>query len=388
MLIISLCYCKHQDEIELKREVTFQIGFQSSAKYTGVYYDKTLKKEIIYFAEPVTRKCLKTFDLFGNIIDSILLVNALDYLGEIEGISVISKDTIIVNSLYTNKYAIINSQGKCWHTVDLNNAMQNINNNIYELYTSVMPSSIKFQDFLIFNCSWRYNSIDRLNNNEPANDLDYLKYFYKNTLHSPYFIKVNDYISQTPNVEFGLFSFYNQISEFPKVFVEPPFFKILNDKIFVFSTYSDFLFVVNPYDLEILEKIKITSRYTDIGIKAPSISMETIPYLEKIINDEARTKGYINRIYYNTIDKEYIVEVVHELKKDDVSKANIVFRPFSIIVFNESFTKYNEFNFPKDKYNGGFSALTQEGLMIAKKPNLKIQSNDHEKTFSIFTFKK
>ena len=43
--------------------VSFNVGFNVTKRFSGVYYDSIKKEEFIYFADPTTAKKMKFFEL-------------------------------------------------------------------------------------------------------------------------------------------------------------------------------------------------------------------------------------------------------------------------------------------------------------------------------------
>lgn len=377
LLLFSNC-SPLSEKVEKIDEITFNVGFSTLSKYTGILSKDTNFGELIYFADPVTNKIIKFFTLRGELVDSIPLNEALKYIHEIDGIAILSKDTIIINSQYTNQIVAINSKGNVWYNIEFGQ-INDTTHNVYEIYSSAMSNFLKNSNLLIYNCSFRSNTNDKLLGLEPSTQIDYLKYYYNKSYDSPYFVKITNFFTQKPKMEFFLPKTFEKKTDSAMIFVEPAFYKVENNFIYLFSTYSDNIYIVNTKNFSVEKKIKISSNYTNVGVKPLPINENNINSMQEIINENAKLKGHINRCFYNSIEKKHYVVVFHELISQTQKLKQGLFRPFSVIVFNELFIKENEYIFSEDLYKGGYSILTSHGLMFQKK-----NTNNEKVTYSVF----
>ncbi|CAN5458799.1 hypothetical protein BH10BAC1_BH10BAC1_08670 [soil metagenome] len=382
MLSLLAASCdKTLNKAEVKKEIEFNIGFNYSTH--GVFYNKSNATEYIYFADYTSKKCLKIFSLDGELVDSISLKSAVEELDEINRISIISPDTIVINSRYSNKIAILNKKGICWKRLDLDTLLNDKNGNHYEIGCSI-PNILK-DGSLLFRSYFKYNTHDLLNKTEPEDQLGYMKYFYKNCYTSPRLIKVTNIYSERPTVTFALHNFYKNISPSPDIITESPNYSVLNNFVFDFSVFSDQLFQINSKTLTIEKKIQIKSKYSPIGFKPIPINEQTILTVQDVINQNYRTKGFLSNIFYNSTKNEYYVLVFHEIKKENVNKQDY-YKAFSVIIYDSTFTNSREYQFAATEYQSGFAIMTEEGLMIPKKENTSDKIKNGKTVFVLFSF--
>ncbi len=380
LILIYSCN-KNKNAIKIRKDITFDIGYNYSS--SGTYYDKAEATTYIYFADFVSKKCIKTFDLNGKKVDSISLKEATEILEDINSITILSLDTILINSMHTNQLVIIDRNGCVWKNLNLNPLLNDYKGNHYEMASS--GQNILKNGSLLFRSYWNFNSIDQKNKAEPENNLDFLKYYYFNCFNAPHFIVLSNMFSERPKIQFLQEGFYKNLSSSPDIFSESPNYSVLNNSVYDFSVYSDCLFRSDQVDLGIEKRIEIKSDYTKIGIKPLSINEETIQLFQEKMNKGYWTKGFISNVFYNQVDKEYYVLVFHEIKKETVSSQNL-YRNFSVIIYNASFTEKKEYCFREGIYKSGYSIMTSEGLIMPKKINSNKTISDGKTVFTLFQF--
>ena len=385
LFIISALFNSCQKEssnFTIKNELVFNLNYKPLPKYTGIYNDKKTSKEYIYFADPISKKCIKIFDTNSLLIDSIILKKALDTLGEIDGISIISLDTILIGSLRTNKIVAINKQGNIWHYLNLNSLVNAIDSNVYVFHFSALSNFNSKNNYLTLNCEWRFNKYDKINEIEPKTHFEFGKYYSEKYYKAPYFLNISNYFDYSPKVELCLNGFYKNISNTADIFVEPCFYKSLNNKIYLFSVFSNKIFEINPVNFKIEQEIKVISKFTKFNQHPIKVKRETDNTFQDSLNYNGKTKASINRLFYDNLKKEFYVIIFHELNDKTVVKKKGYFRPFSVLIYNQDFTQSREYNFEDSiNYEGYRALLTKEGLMIP------IKNKDEESKFTFRLFK-
>ena len=78
-----------------------------------LFNDKKSQKEYLYFGDCTTAKKIRFFTFEGDTIKTISLKSVTNDGEEIDDISVISLDTILALTLYTNKIYCIDGKGHC-----------------------------------------------------------------------------------------------------------------------------------------------------------------------------------------------------------------------------------------------------------------------------------
>lgn len=111
LLIFSLANCEVKEKVSSRVLIEdFQIstGFIPKFDFMGLCVDQS-GKELLYYADPITRKAIYFRDFKDSLWYTIDIAFAADYLEEILGINVISVDSICLLSrkkvLSMNRYS-------------------------------------------------------------------------------------------------------------------------------------------------------------------------------------------------------------------------------------------------------------------------------------------
>ncbi len=115
--------------------------------------------ECVYFADVVTEKKVLIFTRMGELLRATPLNEAVDSLGQIDGIAVPHPDTIILCGAYNNKVAMFDGHGHCTAIADLTKLLHRPNGLSYELWPSFF-SSFLINGRVCLGVSLVANSID------------------------------------------------------------------------------------------------------------------------------------------------------------------------------------------------------------------------------------
>ena len=114
------------------------LQFETSMTYypndSGYFLDSKTGNDYFYFCNQSTNCQIEVFNLEGSLVKTIGINKALKKVGETVSISVISMDTILVSSFYTNKLVAINSDGEIWFYLDIEKILTEDVRNMYEFW--------------------------------------------------------------------------------------------------------------------------------------------------------------------------------------------------------------------------------------------------------------
>ena len=359
--------------------VSFNVGFNVTKRFSGVYYDSIKKEEFIYFADPTTAKKMKFFGGDGTAKDSIDLKQLINVLNTVNDIAVYSPDTIMANSLYTNKLAYINKEGQLWKYINLNKYMVH-DGGVYEISSSSM-TDFKMGKSLLFSCERRSEYNDSLPSVEESGFAGHKK-FYENSFKADYFFRLDNVFSDNIKPSYGLKSFYSNINKVPGIFPELSGYTYVNGKLFISTIYADKIFVINNRTLTVEKAITIKSDYTKVGTQPIPLSEESFNDLQGLVNQKARSVGFMSGIYFNKNTNHYNIVLYHENNDMNIKLAQ---RPFSLIVLDEKMNRINEILFSDLKNYGDFAIMTNKGLMFYSNTNTN-NPKSREKKFNIYNF--
>lgn len=361
-VILTLGCCKQPNVLKhkvigIKR--TIEIPKQTYSK-SGSFYESSMNTELLYFTEPVTLKNIKIFDTNGSFVDSVPLNQAISELDEIQSITILSLDTIIISSFISPKIVFLNRYGNCYKTINIEDILPDSLKSSYEYYPSITYNYLDNANCIFFRSWPNYHKIlsenNMYTNSMNTNMYNYYKYFYE----SPFLFKL-DVNGDSTNYNFGCYNIYKNICDNNYLFDEVPNFKILNNKVFIWSIYSNLLFEVDPNSLEIQNKINVNSEYTKTYTDPIKIDTTNLEEQLKLQQDLNIYGGKIFNVFYNCLEKQYYLIIKHEVTNRNDSNSK---KTFSIIIYNETFQKSKEYMMDETKYLYSSAIMLEEGLMF------------------------
>ncbi|MFW5805349.1 MAG: hypothetical protein ACOCVX_02360 [Bacteroidales bacterium] len=364
------CDNTNDNKIEKIKDISFHVN-PDRYRIAGVIDEEGESEKKMYFGDIVTDKCIKIFDLHGNILDSISLQKALKKLGSIENFTTSSKDSILVHSSYTNQIAIIDSDGNCWHHIDLHNKLYDDKGHYYEIH---MPKLCKGNKSVFFNIGW---GMEKSKNVEVPDNITELEYYYKKLYNDiPCFLKINNVYKENFYLEFGGSDIFENITDSfdSKLFADYPFYNVVNGRLLNASLYSDKLFVMDTSSLTVSKTVKIESEYTRIG--GDFIKIEEISKKFQQLTDKY---GYIRKILYNEHVNKYVLVIRIENNRTPKNNMETEANPFSVMILDQDFNKLGEYVFDQYEYLAYTTELINEGLLI-KQHN----QNKDETVYTLF----
>jgi len=350
--------------------ITFTIDFFPKLRCSGSYFDKKHSRTLIYFSEPTTRKVLKIFDDNALELYSVNLEKAEKYLnGDVYNLTFFSLDTIVLSGFYNNRLAYINAQGELWKTAELNNLLQK-DEFWYELHPASNNGNMRKENALLLYSSY----IDNPNTSSKLS----IYQWYKNYFESYSFFYIDNVFADTLSGEFKVKGLYKNLYNKLYGFSEPNFYGIVNEKIFVFTMYSDHFFVFDATTFELIKKVQLHSDYTKIGIEPIELTEKNINTYQDVLNKKTRRVGYVKDILYDEKTKNYLLQLHHE--NFDRFRSN----KFSILLLDENFNKKGEVSFTDGKLKAFCPIQTDKGFMFYSNNNgNKIEEQTPKKFFII-----
>lgn len=354
----------------------------SKACFVNSYYDNILKQDVVYFCGRGVKKELKFFNLKGKLLKIISLKNVLKKIDEIGGVSVISLDTIVINSNYSNQVLLLNSEGEVWKEIDASSKLIDKDSNQYEIMASLDANNKSIDNF-IYACYWQSNIEDKKLKREPRGNLDYLTYFYKNYQTSPHIISLSNLLDSNVKIDYHLHNFYKQISKETRIFAEPPFYTVQNQSIFVYSIYSDYLFHYSKTNFSLQNKIKISSDFTKIGTSLMKLNETNLQNGQDSATYKINYEGRIIKLMYYTARNQYYCLIKHQQFNQTLASS---LKSFSLLIYNSNFIKLKEYAFENTNYDYNNALLTTKGLLLLKNDTTKSLIKDEKVTYCLFDF--
>ena len=332
IILLLKSSCKKEDAqeaIEVKETIIFDVGFNPNFNFVGTFFDKISHEEVIYFAEPVTNKQIKFFNIKGKLLDSINLENLSKMMPTINSLKVISRDTLLFFNY--GEIVVVNKKGAVLKKIDLNKVIsKDSSNDVFEISNDFGSNKDCNGQNIILGINWSSNKIDN-------KKLSYKDFFIKN-FNKPSIIRLDNYLTDSITYKFSLQNHYKSWYKEPKIFSEGFNYRQINGQLFIFSFFSNDILVFDIEKLKVIEKVCVKSNETSIGIKPLGVN-ETEFSGENVIK-KAKAAGAITDIFYLANKHQYYIIVRHEVDEDNVG--NEKDRPFSIIKYDELFNIVDE----------------------------------------------
>ena len=344
----------------------FDVGYKSTTRFTGNFYDEKSKKEIIYFAEPVTNKKIKFFEVDGTFVKEISLVNIANEMETIDNVFISNLDSIHLFSLKKNQIQTIDSNNQKIRTIDLSKITY-LNGDIYEFRIYGSARNIIWHNKIFLATQW-FDNINKKVDPEKNELVD----FYDNWFNSDNLISIEIDKEGKLQKNVVINSFYKNISKSADVFMEGNYYTFIKNKLLYTSLYSDKLYVFDPNNGKLITTKPIFSDFTKITNGGIPLNKTTLPDLQNLINLKMK-KSYISSIFYNTNSNNYEIILQHEINQSE----SFSDRKFSILIYNNNFKKLEEIYFKDQKYNS-FSALFIDNKIMLECKNESKTSKKYE----------
>ena len=364
------------NELKLIDSVTFQVPFSYSPNHSARFYDEDLDKELLYFADLKTQKEVLFFSLDGTLHYKVKLDSGINSLDKnVQDLEVISLDTIVLLSNYSNRLVIINREGSVWKTANLNDALGLSEDTIksYEFISSLTNSSalINKHDIILF--------VDHImNRNQFSSLTDAALANIKSSWKSKQLIRINGIGTDSLSHNLGG-ALYQAISPQDSSPYIIPLFKsytVLPNAIYYTSLFSDKVFVLDPENLSIINEKTIESDYSSFGTPIYTAgTLEEQNHASKKVSEHFKSSGKLGRISYNPHKKHFYLSATISKSADQAGK-------WLLMIYDEEFQKIKEFLIDTKKYLGPLE-VTENGFMLRK--NLNIE-NYNEQRVEMYEF--
>jgi hypothetical protein len=374
LLYILLISCQNNQPVQLIKvnELVFDTEFKPTFFNSGYFYDKETNQEYMYFADVRTFKKLKIFSLDGTLKHEISLKEVI-YGNFIDRLIMVHFDTIILTTNYNhlNRIFFLNKEGHCWKKIFLDTIINTPSNDIFEAYVSRCGN--------VFNNDILYLHYDRpflKNKVSPTNKFEHGKYINHNRYSAPYFLVFN---IKDNNNRLGANGLYYKFTDINHNGPEGANYCFTNNILFVFTSYTNKILVVNPITLKTERELFIKSAYTTL--RNTFLKIESDPTYE-YHNVILQTKANIKKIEYDKKNELYYVITLHEVDED--AKIRGPHRAFSIHIYNKEFKKLNEQCFEADTYDPNNFIITSKGILIENSKTDKSHEDAKKVKFSEF----
>ena len=385
-IIVLLCAtfllcCKAKEEgLRLIKgdDVSFHLGWKPSYRCNGTYFDSKIGKDLFYFTEYNTNKCMKLFDEDFNLINTIKL-DSLPNRGMIRAMQVIDHDTILVLCGFRPvEFAyLVNFEGKVVGEVNFESPIKQDTNNIQLDHSS---GDVDF--YYDGNIYMKYT----------FNESHYFaNYSYDLVTHSdsmmmdyPFMVSIN--LDNNPITLDKLFdNIYKENYKYGYAIDSYARYCIANGKLFMPIGHNANLYVADLKTKQIEKVLKVSSKYTQTGFDIEDYKFAPDHYKD-LKHDEYIHSSSIAGGFYSVIwdkyRKVYYFVIKHSCSDYNPQKKRYHPDSFSIQVFDENFNKKGETKFLVKDYWYGESLINSKGLLVQKR---NASDDKGIKGYSLFT---
>jgi len=395
LMIITSCTKekKQEQQVEVLKSIDFKTGLTGLGIFDINYcYDKNLQKNFVFFAN--RNSFIKSFDLEGNLIDSITINNYTNItIKQPLSFSPYTIDTIVLYPYHINFVVFINNKGEILKSYYINDLLPDSIKNDFEYYCSRSPYSLETINKLYIPTEARFERFaeKKLDIKEMTPQISH-KLYYTQWMNYTYLLEINNFLNDSITTNFLLSDYYkaNYKEGDMTSYGDHNYFYATKNYLYTMNSHSGKITMFDTKTHQRIKEVKISSKYTKVGFK---------PHYCKsgdYVTDWANVKLYtnyaygprINRMFFNNKTKQYYVILTHELKniKEWENYNNGDYRPFSVIIYDENFENPKEYAFAAHTYIGRNCFISEDGLWLQRKPAKLTKENYGTQTFDLLKF--
>jgi hypothetical protein len=366
LLTVFVAACDEQEQkpeqaiVKSNSHLEWQLGYSSFAQHSGAFINKADGIEYIYFAEPLTKRVLDILTINGKLKWHIPL-DALKSLNEkVEGIQILSPDSILVLSMYTNHLYCFNSKGEVWKYVDLNPLLEKLGGGDHEVFVSSFGGDFYKNDTLLFLGTSRMEF-----EKQPSWEaIDVVRKAFNFANSAPHFFRFVNVFSNRMQADAGLVGYTAKylcgsdsmaLGAFQYLWTK-------NDLI-RYSEHSNQFHSVSTSSLEVMETISARSQYSSVGCEPLLVEFKN--FESGAIVETRQTQGCMVQMVYDNYHNLYYLSVKHDVRNrkdlDDVRDGR---GPWSLMVYNSDLELMNEILMPEQTYAPENLIVCKQGLLI------------------------
>jgi hypothetical protein len=376
LISVFLTSCRDDQKNNIQEKITFDIPFSYSGRLSGTYFNTFTNEELIYIAEPVTQKEIFFYGNDGLKKDSIPLKAILTEVAEIEAISFISPDSIVLFGL--EKIALINKKGEIKLINDLKRFSANSKGDLFSFRFSNLSNFADSNKEIVINTYWKNNINNDNLEKYKIGSFESFEFYYTNFHQNPYLVSLDNYLTDSISATFSKKNTYKDFHQEDYAILEGFYSKQIKDEVFVFSQYSDLVLKLDATTMECIEKFKIKSDYTNIGVVPLKVKNGSHINFGKVMSKKLQSEGSIFDLLFDESENKFYLIVCHDFKIKEGQSTD--YRPFSIIFLTKKFEKIKEINFEYGTHSPYYCMITKKGLLVLN----KYENEEDPKIFSVY----
>jgi|GEM_PF-3366177 len=327
-----------------------------SLYYSGVHEDHGTGDEVIFSGDPLTFKTVRVFDTSGRPLYDIPLAAVLDSLGDIDGLTLLSKDRVFVLQNHGANYAIVDALGNVLEIHSLDSVLCANGKDLYSLYVDSKGIGVLGNDIFL-SASWYGPCVDT-----SEAPFDPLAYYSVETRMCK--LARLDLSSTEEDLRFWGCDMLAHLGKGTYHTAGSTGASILGGRIFVSSLYSPDLIEVDTGTLEVIRRVPLSHVNGAVGITPPQAN------LEDEANDGANTRigtrAYVSDMVIDRPSGRLLVIVPHEVPEDSPPEKQRASRDWSVVVLDPSLAIINEFVLQGTAYRSGAILGLKSGTWVMR----------------------
>lgn len=349
--------------------VTFNTGFPLNDHLSGVCQclNPSDTNDRVYFADVVTHKKISIFSSTGVLLQSVPLDAALDSLGQIDGITILHPDTIVLCGRYNNRIAIIDREGSCSVLADLSEHLRRPDGLTYELWCS------KFSPFVLehrayFHIALDANSIGAYRGPDAprGNEVYTYEWLARN---GPHFASLDlGSIADSCRLIWGpVQPHLDTIREIPVV--DHGSYACLNGQCFAFSIYSPVFHTLDPEGMASAREFTVRSAFTSVSREPIMLPKGGLVGMQDSTNDRLYNGGFIETLHFDRPSQHYLVVLRHRVIKVIVDGKELRRGAYTLQEYDDDFTFIRETPITDGQHRIPFMLCLSNGSFVIRSEN-------------------
>ncbi len=343
-------------EKQANDSILLDVGVITAANLKGAYYDEVSGEDLIYLYNDITDHRLIFVNTQNEIKYEVDVTEFRKQGFETENIDVVSLDTIVILTRYTNQMYFLNQEGKIWKHIDLNEILPFAHDK-YECGACVFAPMMYDKGSILLTTYWEGNDSIVID----YNDSNWEKEYVYNKWQSNYLLRIDDAFDTTVSTVSN-FQYYKEF--FPQDslsrIIQFSQYDILDECLYITSMHSDIILKLDLNDFQVLDTFKVKSNYTSVGMDCIDLDSPS-PQSETLLN--TRNAGLISSLRFDRYREKFYVIIYAENPKPytlDVKTRNWVLQEY-----DKEFNLLSEY-YCDDNSFMPYLIFTKKALLIQK----------------------
>lgn len=347
--------------------LTFNTGFPVIAHLSGSCRcpDSADTSECVYFADVITQKKIAIFSTTGVLLHTIPLGAALDSLHQIDGVTMLNPDTVVLCGMYNNRIAIIDRAGRCSVSADLSVHMRRPDGLTYELWTSNF-SPFVLENRACFHVSLVGTSIGGYRGQDAPRGDEVYTYEWMDR-NGPHFASFAlDSITDGPALHWGPSEPDKDTIQDIALVHRHGSSACLNGLWFAFSINSPDIHILDPVRMHSIRWIPVRSGLDSTYREPVMLPKGMALNLQDSLDDRLYNGSFIETLHFDRPSERYLVMLRHRVIKEIVDGKERRRGAYTLQEYDDEFEFIRETAITDNKHRLPFMLCLSEGTYVIR----------------------